>query len=232
MDNVKTRLSCKRQGQSVGDSALHARPCWQRLALSLTGTVAVILAALSACQPSRTSPASATPYPTPAPVTFIPPTLYPVTPRATILHARESLVGEPVPDFTLSTLDGGSIRLRDLQGQIVFLNFWATWCAPCQNEMPVLQKLEEEHRTEGVRVIAVTDPTQGQTEDGVRTFLLRLNLTLTVALSSDPDLYARFGVSQIPTTFVIDRAGTVRKEHIGELHPDDIAAYLDELAGG
>ena len=194
------------------------------------GTVATILTALGACQPDRTSSAPATPYPTPAPVTFIPPTLYAVTPQATILHAHASVVGEPVPDFTLSTLDGGTVRLRDLQGQIVFLNFWATWCAPCQNEMPELQQIEEEHRADGVRVIAVTDPTQGQTEDGIRTFLLRLNLKLTVALSSDPNLYEQFGVAQIPTTFIIDRAGIIREEHIGELHPDDITAYLDELA--
>jgi len=192
-------------------------------------TAVVILAALSACQPDRTSSAPATPYPTPAPVTFIPPTRYAGTPRATILHAHESVIGEPVPDFTLSTLDGGTLRLRDLRGQIVFLNFWATWCAPCQNEMPELQKIEEEHRAEGVRVVAVTDPTDGQTEDGIRTFLLRLNLKLTVALSSDLDLYEQFGVAQIPTTFIIDRAGIVREEHIGELRPDDITAYLDEL---
>jgi peroxiredoxin len=197
--------------------------------LTRIGTAAVILTALSACQPDRTSSAPATPYPTPAPVTFTPPTLYAVTPQATILHDHASVVGEPAPDLTLSTLDSGTLRLRDLQGQVVFLNFWATWCAPCQDEMPELQQIEEEHRAEGVRVVAVTDPTQGQTEDGIRTFLLRLNLKLTVALSSDPDLYEQFGVAQIPTTFIIDRAGIIREEHIGELHPDDITAYLDEL---
>jgi peroxiredoxin len=202
---------------------------WALLILVRIGTAAAIFTALSACQPGSGAASPATPYPTPAPVTFIPPTLYAVTPQATILHAHASVIGAQVPDFTLSTLDGGTLRLRDLQGQIVFLNFWATWCAPCQNEMPELQKIEEEHRSEGVRVIAVTDPTQGQTEDGIRTFLLRLNLKLTVALSSDPDLYEQFGVAQIPTTFIIDRAGIIREEHIGELHPDDITAYLDEL---
>jgi peroxiredoxin len=195
------------------------------------GSLVMILAALSACQPGRATSTPATPYPTPAPVTFIPPTLYAVTPQATILHAYNSVIGVQVPDITLTTLDGGTIRLRDLQGQIIFLNFWATWCAPCQDEMPELQKLEDEHRADGVHVIAVTDPTDGQTEDGVRAFLLRLNLKLTVALSPNLDLYDQFGVAQIPTTFIIDRAGVVREEHIGGLHSDDIASYLDELAG-
>jgi peroxiredoxin len=198
---------------------------------SRIGSLVMILSVLSACQPGRTASTPATLYPTPPPVTFIPPTLYAVTPRATILHAYNSVIGVQVPDITLTTLDGGTIRLRDLRGQIVFLNFWATWCAPCQDEMPELQKLEDEHGADGVRVIAVTDPTDGQTEDGVRTFLLRLNLKLTVALAPDLDLYDQFGVAQIPTTFIIDRAGVVREEHIGELYDDDITAYLDELAG-
>ena len=52
----------------------------------------------------------------------------------------EEVIGAPVPDITLTTLDGGTVRLRDLAGQIVLLNFWATWCVPCQKEMPLLQQ--------------------------------------------------------------------------------------------
>jgi peroxiredoxin len=138
---------------------------------------------------------------------------------------------KPLPDLTLTALDGSPIRLADFKDQIVFLNFWATWCVPCQDEMPALQKLQDEHGADDVRVIAVTDPTSGQTEDDIRTFMSTYHLTLTVALSSDTALYQQFGVAQIPITFIIDRAGIVRYRHIGAMNADDIATYLDRLAG-
>jgi len=145
--------------------------------------------------------------------------------------AADNLIDEPVPDFTLATLDGETIHLPDLAGKIVFLNFWATWCEPCQREMPALQTLLDE-RGGDVRVIGITDPASGQTEDDIRAFVDLYDLSLTVALSSDLALYQRFNVLQIPMTLVIDRAGIVRFRHIGELEPDDIATYLDRLAEG
>jgi peroxiredoxin len=80
-------------------------------------------------------------------------------------------------------------------------------------------------------VIAITDPTAGQTEGDIRAFVKTYDLTLTVALSSNPELYQRFGVAQIPTTFIVDRAGIVRFRHIGALTADVIATYLAQLAG-
>jgi peroxiredoxin len=97
--------------------------------------------------------------------------------------------------------------------------------------MPALQKLQNEHGSEGVRVIAVTEPTSGQTEDDIRAFLKTYDLTLTVALSSDAALYQQFGVEEIPITFIIDRAGMVRYRHIGALTVSDITGYLTQLAG-
>lgn len=166
-------------------------------------------------------------YPSPPPVSFIPPTARPTLPPT----PHKSMMKSPLPDMTLATLDGDPIHLQDLKGQIIFLNFWASWCVPCRTEMPTLQKLQNEHGAEGVRVIAVTDPTSGQTEEDIRAFLQTYGLTLTVALSSDPAFYEQFGVAQIPMTFIIDRAGLVRFQQIGALSPDDIAAYLDQLAG-
>jgi peroxiredoxin len=174
-------------------------------------------------------PAEVAVYPSPPPVTFVVPTPLPtLPPTATVTEAP--VLDEPLPDLTLTTLDGDSIRLADLKGQIVFLNFWATWCAPCQEEMPALQALQDEHGADGVRVIAVTDPTAGQTEADVLSFLKTYNLTLTVALSSDAAFYQHFGVAQIPMTYIIDRAGIVRYRQIGALEPEDIATYLQRLA--
>jgi peroxiredoxin len=158
---------------------------------------------------------------TPRPVTFIPP-----TPLPTRSPTPDPVLDQPAPDLTLTTLDGDPLRLRDLRGEIVFLNFWATWCAPCKEELPELQAL---HETGSARVIALTDPTEGQTEALVRAFAQDLGLTLTVALSSDRDLYRNLGIAQIPMTIIIDRRGVMRFRHLGELHDHDAQAYLARL---
>jgi thiol-disulfide isomerase/thioredoxin len=188
--------------------------------LSISLLVGLVI--LSACQTTSTLPA-ATPYPTPAPVTFIPPTRLPF-PSPT----PDSRIGQPVPDVVLETLDGQPIHLHNLMdGKIVFLNFWATWCEPCREEMPALQKLQDEYGSDGVRVIAITDPTSSQTEEDIRAFVADDHLSLTIGLSSDVAWYQQLGVLQVPTTFVTDRQGIIRAVHIGPLHPEDITAYLN-----
>lgn len=95
--------------------------------------------------------------------------------------------------------------------------------------MPLLQQVAETRRDDGVQVIAVTDPNAGQTEGEVRTFLTERDLTLPVALETDPALYTAFNVAQIPMTYILDAQGVVRAQHIGELHAGDIEHYLDDL---
>lgn len=165
-------------------------------------------------------------YPTPPPVTFTPP-----TPLPSATPVPDPLVGSPVPSVSFNTLDGDPIRLADTAGEVIFLNFWASWCEPCKEEMPALQKLQDNFGDQGVQVITITDPEEGQSEEDVRAFLDQYNITLQAGLSSDPDLYRAFGVEQIPTTFIIDQEGIVRFRHIGPLHDDDIAVYLDEVRG-
>jgi thiol-disulfide isomerase/thioredoxin len=193
------------------------------LLIGLIVAVGIAVIAGGSDEPDRR--ASLTVYPTPAPVTFIPPTPLPPT-----ITPTDPVVAHPVPDVTLTTLDGGALRLRDLEGQIVFLNFWATWCEPCREEMPELQAFQDSHRADGVRVIAVTDPTEGQTEADIRAFVDDFDLSLTVALSSDADFYRQFAVAQIPTTFIIDPAGMVRVRHMGALDAHDMAAYVQFVA--
>jgi thiol-disulfide isomerase/thioredoxin len=188
----------------------------------------VVLAALilTACgSDAADSPTPRPTYPTPAPVTFIPPTPLPPT-----ITPTDPVVARPVPDVELTTLDGGTIRLRDLSGEIIFLNFWATWCVPCREEMPDLQQFVEDYGDQGVRVIAVTDPNDGQTEADVRAFVDEYDLTFTIALTSDAAFYRQFGVEPIPTTLIIDRAGMVRGRHIGAMHLDDMVAYFEQAA--
>ncbi len=169
-------------------------------------------------------------YPSPAPLTFIPPTPLPTALPPT-LPPLDEVIGAPLPDLTLETLDGGAIRPGDLAGQIVVLNFWATWCVPCQREMPLLQQLQDERAD--VRVITITDPHLGQTERAIREFLARYKLTLPVALAEeDGPLFRLFEVAQLPTTVFVDREGIVRFRHLGELSEDDLSAMLSQLAAG
>lgn len=167
-------------------------------------------------------------YPTPAPIAFVPPTPLPPTPQPT-LPAPEEIIGLPAPDFALPLVSGEVIRLADLKGKVVFLNFWATWCVPCQNEMPLLQRLYDEH-SDTVRVIAVTDPHLGQTERQVGEFLIRYDITFPVALVEDETVYRYFDVAQIPVTYLLDDRGVIRLRHIGELTAADINRYLEQVA--
>lgn len=168
-------------------------------------------------------PVPAMVFPSPPPVTFVSPTPLP-TPTP-----PPSLVGQPAPAFTLTLLNGEQVRLDAPGSALTLLNFWATWCAPCAAEMPLLQQTSDAYAGQGVRVIAVTDPDAGQTEDEVHAFLAEYDLTLPVALETDQALYAAFNVAGIPVTYILDAQGVIRAQHIGELHDHDIEHYLDEL---
>lgn len=218
-----TRQAMRRARRSEG-----RRSRW--LPLLVIPLIGVLGAALVLAQGDTLNGEALTAYPSPAPVTFIPPTPLPTALPPTV-PPLEEVIGAPVPDITLTTLDGGTVRLRDLAGQIVLLNFWATWCVPCQKEMPLLQQLQDERAD--VRVITITDPHLGQTERAISEFLARHTLSLTVALAEEGGpLFRLFEVVQIPTTVFLDRDGIVRFRHLGELTEADLSATLDQLAAG
>ncbi len=205
------------------------RGWWLFLALPLIGIAGAISVLLvNTDDPNNTQPtAESGSFPTPKPVTFIPPTALPTA----VPSPQVDIVGQQVPDVTLATLDNSqTVKLLDEEANILFLNFWATWCAPCIEEMPMLQDLAVNHAQDGVRVIAVTDPAAGQTLDDIQAFVAEYNLTFTIALSSDEDFYHYFEAHQIPMTFVIDRAGVIQYRHIGPLTAEDIDQYLSALA--
>lgn len=208
------------------------RPAWLPvLILLLIGIIAALLLLLVFGGDDDDSANRVAQYPTPAPITFIPPTALPATETPTIAAADGSMMNAPIPDLTLTLLDDSTIHLPDLTGDIVFLNFWASWCEPCKAEMPLLQQVSEDYADQGVRVIAVTDPNDGQTLEQVKTFVERYNITFPVALSSEDALFQRFDVVQIPITYIINREGIVQFRHIGELHDHDVTTYLERIEG-
>ena len=132
-------------------------------------------------------------------------------------------VGAPAPDFTLQGLDGNQVRLADLRGQKVVVNFWATWCPPCRSEMPDLDRVARESRGEGVVVLAVD---QMESPDTVRGYLRELSLGLDPVLDERGDVAQLYRVNALPTSFFVDASGVVREVHVGPLSRATILAKL------
>lgn len=149
-----------------------------------------------------------------------PPTPLPVT------LAQPSLMNQTAPNFELPGLDGGTYRLSSYRGQVVFINFWATWCEPCRRELPALDDFE----AAGAKVLAVNN---GETAEQVESFLESNGVQkLAVLLDADFAVSRRYRADRLPTTYVLDPAGVVRYIHIGEITPDDLAAYVAALTPG
>ena len=108
------------------------------------------------------------------------------------------------PSFALKDLNGSEVRLDDLRGKIVFLNFWATWCPPCREEMPSMEKLYGEFKNRDFTMLAID-----LREDvlKVKTYKEESGLTFPILLDSDGSVGLEYGVISIPTTYVVDREG-------------------------
>lgn len=120
--------------------------------------------------------------------------------------------GSPAPDFTLETPDGETVSLSDYHGQPVVLNFWATWCAPCREEMPLLQETYEAHQEDGLVVIGVNVRENPET---IERFLDEVGVDFPVLLDPDAEVVNRYLVTSLPLTFFIDRNGNVRTLVVG-----------------
>jgi peroxiredoxin len=123
-------------------------------------------------------------------------------------------VGKPAPDFVLTDLNNRKVRLSDFRGKVVFLNFWATWCKPCKDEMPSMEILHRKFAKDGLVVLAVSIDRITTVKD-IQPFIKSLNLTFPVLVDSwgKTDMpYKRTGV---PETFIIDQQGIIREIVIG-----------------
>ena len=119
----------------------------------------------------------------------------------------------PAADFDLPTADGkGSLSLVGLRGKVVVLNFWATWCPPCREEMPSMERLHQEFRAQGLEVVAVD--VQESPKQAAR-FLRDFRLTFPAPLDADGKVAARYQVRALPSTFLIDRAGRLVGQAVG-----------------
>nr|WP_295775353.1 TlpA disulfide reductase family protein [Rhodoferax sp.] len=116
------------------------------------------------------------------------------------------------PDFTLRTVGGPNLRLQEQRGQVVLVNFWATWCGPCRQEMPQLNKLYDKYRAAGFVLLGINVDDNSQHASDVAQ---KMGLRFPVLLDSDKAVSRLYDLSTMPTTVLIDREGRVRHVHNG-----------------
>jgi cytochrome c-type biogenesis protein len=137
---------------------------------------------------------------------------------------------EPAPDVELKTTDGKPLKLSDLRGQVVLLNFWATWCVPCRSEIPGLNEMQRDLAGRGFKVLGVSTSDSAEL---IREYQKDVRQDYTVAVGDD-GVANKYSVGVLPTTFVIDRQGRIRSKVIGEKSRAEfeaiIAPLLDEQA--
>jgi peroxiredoxin len=125
-------------------------------------------------------------------------------------------------DFTVSLLGGETLKLAGQRGKPVLVNFWATWCAPCREEMPAMERLYLKHRERGFVLLAVSVDSDAAL---VKPFLERYKLTFPVALDARMDLANAYGVRALPASFLIDRNGYLTALALGPRAWDNRAAH-------
>jgi len=108
-------------------------------------------------------------------------------------------------DFQVATPDKGQLRLADFKGKVVFLNFWATWCEPCKEEMPAMERLYQKYRDRGLVVLAISADTEGASI--VAPFVKKYKLTFLIGLDPRMNVTSLYGVWAVPSTFIIDKQG-------------------------
>jgi len=137
------------------------------------------------------------------------------------------VVGTKAPSVDLKTLDGKTTSVAALQGKVVVLNFWASWCGPCRYEMPELEKMYQELKSKGIVVLAVN---LDRESDLARNWLATMKVTFPVALDPDSKMAGMYAVASMPTTFLIDRKGVVQAKTVG-YRAEELEALKAKAAG-
>jgi peroxiredoxin len=134
--------------------------------------------------------------------------------------------GQLAPDFAVQFADGRESRLSDWQGQPVVLNFWATWCAPCRDEMPEFVEVYGERQEEGLMIVGINAQ---ESADQAAKFMAEYGITFPVALDSRGDVQQIYNVRGLPTTVFIDRAGRIVQRWPGRLDRRGLEEALAEI---
>lgn len=133
---------------------------------------------------------------------------------------------EPAPSFSIESLDGGTVSLDDYRGEIVVLNFWATWCGPCREEAPAFRRLSREYEGKGVQFLGMN-----YRDDRAAALSFFREFRLRYPSGFDPwgSLADDFRLYAMPTTFLIDANGVIRYRFVGYLDEDTLRSAIDDL---
>ena len=131
----------------------------------------------------------------------------------------------PAPQFTLPSKAGGDVSLAQYKGQVVMLNFWASWCGPCRQEMPLLEDIYKKYNKLGFTLIGVNVEPDS---NAANNWLKQTPVTFPVLYDRESKVSQAFAVSGMPTTVIIDRKGNVRYRHVS-YKPGDEGEYLNTI---
>jgi peroxiredoxin len=135
------------------------------------------------------------------------------------------MVGQPAPDFALRDLDGAVHRLSDYRGQVVFINFWATWCPPCRQELPEIQAVYDDKKDAGLVVLEVN---YQESATKAQDYWDQNGLTMPVLLDSSGEVVDQYRLIGLPDSFFVDRDGILREMHLGAISREDMLEKLEK----
>jgi len=130
---------------------------------------------------------------------------------------------DEAPDFTLKSLEGSNLRLEEYRGQVVLINFWASWCGPCRQEMPLLDQLHNRYEETGFAVLGVN--VEGEVKPAQK-IVDKTKVTFPVLIDEDQKVSEMYNLEAMPSTVVVDRDGVIRYIHRG-YKPGDEAKYFE-----
>ena len=141
---------------------------------------------------------------------------------------KPALEGNTAPDITLKDLAGKDVTLSSLRGKVVLLNFWATWCPPCREEIPSMMRLNQAMAGKPFQMVAVSEDAGGK--DAVAGYFKESGASLPALLDSDQSVGRRYGLTGVPETFVIGKNGVILKKVVGAMDWSDPAVidFLDK----
>jgi peroxiredoxin len=144
------------------------------------------------------------------------------------VQGSRAAVGQTAPDFTTQTLDGNHIRLSQYRGKPVLLNFWATWCAPCQDEMPLIQRASDIYKAQGLVVLAVNY--QQTSTSSMKAFLRKVDARFSAVFDPAGQIAAAYGVNVgLPVSVFIDRSGVVSFIQLGQMSDAVLQQHLHAI---
>lgn len=135
-------------------------------------------------------------------------------------------VGDQAPDFVLKDLNGNNVKLSDYRGKGVFLNFWGTWCKPCEREMPYMERQYQKFNNQGVEILAINI---AESNIPVRKFVDKYHLSFPIPMDKDREVTKAYGIGPIPTTVLIDEKGKIVRKTSASLSEKDIITFMNQI---